>query len=403
MLGAARILCRNSLQSSLAILGILVGVGAVIAMVSIGQGAKSVIHAQVASIGTNVIFILPGATTVGGVRGGLGGSAVLTVADSIELKKRVPLLHEVAWVKRQQNQAVHGNRNWTGQVFGVMPSFFAIRDWPVISGGAITDADVETGAQVALLGQTVVGILFEPGEEPVGALIRIKNMPFRIIGVLAPKGQSSEGMDQDDVIYVPFMTAERKLFGAHFPGLVGAVLAATEREEDVRRAVEEIRRVLRERHRLPVDRLDDFTVRTQLDIAKVQEESSRTLTVMLLAIAAISTLVGGIGIMNILLVSVTERTKEIGIRMAVGARRWQILLGFLLEATILSLFGGVLGVVFGVLAAKVVTIMLGWPTLVSVEAISVAIIFSVSIGLFFGLYPANKAARLEPIEALRYK
>ena len=339
----------------------------------------------------------------GGVRTGLGGSATLTVADGRELKKRVALLREVTWMKRQHNQAVYGSRNWNVQVFGVTPSFFPIRDWPLASGGALTDEDLQVGARVALLGQTVVENLFDPGEEPVGALIRIKNVPFRIIGVLASKGQSSEGMDQDDVIYVPFTTAERKLFGSQFLGLAGAVLASTEREEDLRPAVEEVRRVLRERHRLPADQLDNFTIRTQVDIGKVQEESSHTLTVMLFAVAAISLFVGGIGIMNILLVSITERTKEIGVRMAVGAKRRQILWEFLIEAVILSLIGGVLGVLMGVLAAQVVTVILGWPTRISPEVVSLAIICSVSIGLFFGLYPANKAARLNSIDALRYE
>lgn len=394
---------KNFLQSGLAVLGILVGVGSVIAMVSIGQGAKAVVQSRIASIGTNVIFVLPGATTVGGVRTGLGGSATLTVADSAELKKRVALLRELTWMKRQQNQVVYRNRNWNVQVFGVTPSFFAIRDWPVVSGESLMDADLEAGARVALLGQTVVEHLFDSGEAPVGALIRVKNMPFRVIGVLAPKGQSSEGMDQDDVIYIPFTTAERKLFGGQFLGLAGAVLASTEKEADVRPAVEEIRRVLRERHRLPLDHLDDFTIRTQVDIGKVQEESSHMLTVMLFAVAAVSLLVGGIGIMNILLVSVTERTREIGVRMAVGARRRQILWEFLVEAMILSLAGGVLGVLIGILVAQAVTVLVGWPTLISGQVVSIAVIFSMCIGLFFGLYPANKAARLNPIDALRYE
>ena len=400
---ALRTFQRNWLRSGLAVLGIVIGVGAEIAMVSIGLGAKAAVQSQLASMGTNVIFVLPGATTVSGVRTGLGGSATLTIADSQELKKRVGLLREVTWMKRQQNQVVYGSRNWSVQVFGVTPSFFSIRDWPAIRGGALTDADLEAGARVALLGQTVVENLFDPGEEPVGALIRIKNVPFRIIGVLSPKGQSSEGIDQDDVIYIPFTTAERKLFGSQFLGLVGAVLASTEREEDLRPAVEEIRRVLRERHRLPADHLDNFTIRTQLDIGKVQEESSHTLTVMLFAVAAISLLVGGIGIMNILLVSITERTKEIGLRMAVGARRSHILWEFLIEAVILSFVGGILGVVLGIVMVQAVTVTAGWPTIISAQVVSIVIAFSASIGLFFGLYPANKAARLNPIDALRYE
>jgi putative ABC transport system permease protein len=400
---ALRSFRRNWLRSGLAVLGILIGVGSVIAMVSIGQGAKAAVQSQLASMGTNVIFILPGATTVGGVRTGLGGSATLTVADGIEISKRVPLLHDVGWIKREMLQVINGSRNWNVRVYGVSANYMRIRDWPLVSGGALTDADLDSAARVALLGRTVVDNLFEPGEEPVGSLIRIRNAPFRVIGVLAPKGQSAEGYDQDDVVLIPFTTAERKVFGTNFIGLVGALLASAEREQDVRPAVEEIRQVLRQRHRLLADQLDNFTIRTQVDIGQIQEESSQTLTVMLFVVAAISLLVGGIGIMNILLVSITERTKEIGLRMAVGATQRQILWEFLVEAIILSLVGGVLGVLIGIAGAEVVTIIAGWPTIISVHAVSIAIIFSVSIGLFFGLYPANKAARLNPIEALRYE
>jgi putative ABC transport system permease protein len=400
---ALRSFRRNWLRSGLAVLGILIGVGSVIAMVSIGQGAKAAVQSQLASMGTNVIFILPGATTVGGVRTGLGGSATLTVADGIEISKRVPLLHDVGWIKREMLQVINGSRNWNVRVYGVSANYMRIRDWPLVSGGALTDADLDSAARVALLGRTVVDNLFEPGEEPVGSLIRIRNAPFRVIGVLAPKGQSAEGYDQDDVVLIPFTTAERKVFGTKFVGLVGALLASAEREQDVRPAVEEIRQVLRQRHRLLADQLDNFTIRTQVDIGQIQEESSHTLTVMLFVVAAVSLLVGGIGIMNILLVSITERTKEIGVRMAVGATQRQILWEFLVEAMILSLVGGVLGVLIGIAGAEVVTIIAGWPTIISVHAVSIAIIFSVSIGLFFGLYPANKAARLNPIEALRYE
>lgn len=400
---ALRTFQRNWLRSGLAVLGIVIGVGSVIAMVSIGQGAKAAVQAQVATIGTNVIFVFPGATTVSGVRTGLGGSATLTVADGIELRKRVPLLHDVGWVKREMLQVVNGNRNWNVRVYGVSTNYMEIREWPLASGGSFVDADLDSADRVALLGRTVVENLFEEGEEPVGSIIRIKNMPFRVIGVLVPKGQSAEGVDQDDAIFVPFTTAERKLFGTQFFGLVGAILAAAEREQDVRSSVEEIRQVLRQRHRLQGDQLDNFTIRTQVDIGQIQEESSHTLTVMLFAVAAISLLVGGIGIMNILLVSITERTKEIGVRMAVGARRSHILWEFLIEAVILSFVGGVLGVALGIVMVQAVTVTAGWPTIISAQVVSIVIAFSASIGLFFGLYPANKAARLNPIDALRYE
>ncbi|MBA5869181.1 MAG: FtsX-like permease family protein [Nitrospira sp. CR2.1] len=400
---ALRILSRNRLRAGLTMLGIVIGVGAVIAMVSIGQGARAAVQAQVASMGTNVIVIMPGSTTVSGVRGGQGGAVTLTINDAAEMKKRSPLLSDTAWAKRDVMQIVNGNRNWNGPVNGVSPSYLTIRDWSFSSGGPFTQSDMESAARVALIGQTTLENLFDPGEEAVGATIRIKNVPFQIIGVLAPKGQSAQGSDQDDVIFVPFTTAERKVFGSQFLGSVGALFASTEQTADLPEAVEHIREVLRVRHRLQPDQADDFTVRTQVDIGKVQEGTSQTLTAMLFAIASVSLLVGGIGIMNILLVSVTERTKEIGVRMAVGAKRMHILTQFLIEAMTLSLFGGVIGVIVGVAGASLTTVTAGWPTIISIESIATACVFSLVVGLFFGLYPANKAARLNPIDALRYE
>ncbi len=400
---ALRILSRNRLRAGLTMLGIVIGVGAVIAMVSIGQGARAAVQAQVASMGTNVIVIMPGSTTVSGVRGGQGGAVTLTINDAAEMKKRSPLLSDTAWAKRDVMQIVNGNRNWNGPVNGVSPSYLTIRDWSFSSGGPFTQADMESAARVALIGQTTLENLFDPGEEAVGATIRIKNVPFQVIGVLAPKGQSAQGSDQDDVIFMPFTTAERKVFGSQFLGSVGALFASTEQSSDLPEAVEHIREVLRARHRLQPDQADDFTVRTQVDIGKVQEGTTQTLTAMLFAIASVSLLVGGIGIMNILLVSVTERTKEIGVRMAVGAKRLHILTQFLIEAMTLSLLGGVIGVMVGVAGARLTTVIAGWPTIISFEAIVTACLFSLIVGLFFGLYPANKAARLNPIDALRYE
>ncbi|MFO0774322.1 MAG: ABC transporter permease [Nitrospiraceae bacterium] len=400
---ALRVLARNRLRAGLTMLGIIIGVGAVIAMVGIGEGARGAIHAQIASMGTNVIIILPGATTVGGVRGGQGGAMTLTVTDGIELKKRVPLLTDTGWSKRDVLQIVYGNKNWSGPVNGISPSYLTIRDWSYTSGGPFSQAEVDTAARVALVGQTVVENLFDPGEEPVGATIRIKGVPFRVVGVLAPKGQSAQGSDQDDVIFVPFTTAERKVLGTSFLGSVGALFASTARTDELSEATEQIREVLRARHRLVGDAPDDFTLRTQVDIGKVQEGITSTITNMLFAVASISLLVGGIGIMNILLVSVTERTREIGVRMAVGAKRRHILLQFLIEAMTLSLCGGILGIGFGLAASKLTTSIAGWPTTVSPQAILMAFGFSLAIGLFFGLYPANKASKLNPIEALRYE
>lgn len=403
MLTAVRILSRNRLRAGLTMLGIVIGVGAVIAMVSIGEGAKAAVAQRVASMGTNVIIVLPGSMTAGGVRGGQGGAVTLTISDGMELKKRIPLLRDTGWGKRDVMQIINGNKNWNGPVNGVSPSYITIRDWSFSSGGPFTQQDVDTAARVALIGQSVVENLFDAGEEPVGAIIRIKNVPFRVIGVLSPKGQSAQGSDQDDIIFIPFSTAERKVFGTQFLGSVGALFASTERPEDLESAAAQIREILRARHRLQSDQGDDFTIRTQVDIGKVQESTSETLTVMLFAIASVSLLVGGIGIMNILLVSVTERTREIGVRMAVGAKRRHIVIQFLIEAVTLSLVGGCLGIVVGVLGARVTTVIAGWPTIVSAETVMAAFVFSIAVGLFFGLYPANKAARLNPIDALRYE
>jgi putative ABC transport system permease protein len=403
ILTALRILARNRMRAGLTMLGIVIGVAAVIAMVSIGEGAKRAVQAQIATMGTNVIIIYPGYTSASGVRGSAGSAVTLTVSDALDLKKRIPLLSYTGWSRRDVMQIVYGNRNWNGTVFGISPSYLTIRDWSFTSGGPFTQTDVESAARVALIGQTIVGNLFEPGEEPVGALIRIKNVPFRVIGVLAAKGQSAQGSDQDDAIFIPFSTAERKLFGTSFIGSVGGIFGSTDQVEDLPMAAEQIREVLRERHRLQAEQEDNFTIRTQVDIGKVQEGTSETLTMMLFAIASVSLLVGGIGIMNILLVSVTERTREIGVRMAVGAKRRHIVMQFLIEAMTLSLVGGILGIVLGVTGAKLTTLIAGWPTIISGNVILLAFFFSLVVGLSFGLYPANKASRLNPIEALRYE
>lgn len=403
ILTALRILARNRMRAGLTMLGIVIGVAAVIAMVSIGEGAKRAVQAQIATMGTNVIIIFPGVTSASGVRGSQGSAVTLTVSDALDLKKRIPLLADTGWSRRDVMQIVYGNRNWNGPINGISPSYLTIRDWSFTSGGPFTQTDLDSAARVALIGQTIVGNLFEPGEEPVGAVIRIKNVPFRVIGVLASKGQSAQGSDQDDVIFIPFSTAERKVFGTSFIGSVGAMFGSTDQVEDLPMAAEQIREVLRARHRLQKEQDDDFTIRTQVDIGKIQEGTSETLTIMLFAIASVSLLVGGIGIMNILLVSVTERTREIGVRMAVGAKRHHIVMQFLIEAMTLSLVGGALGIALGITGAKLTTLIAGWPTIISGNVIMLAFFFSLVVGLFFGLYPANKAARLNPIEALRYE
>lgn len=400
---ALRVLARNRLRAGLTMLGIVIGVGAVIAMVSIGEGAKQAVQKQIATMGTNVIMIWPTATSVGGVRGAQGGAITLTVMDAMDLKKKIPVLTDTGWMKRDVLQIVNGHRNGNSPIYGVSPSYLSIRDWTVSRGGPFTQADMESAALVALLGQSVVDELFDQGEEPLGAIIRIRNVPFRVIGVLSSKGQNTYGQDQDDVVFIPFTTAERKVLGTLFLGSVGGIYGTTDRAEDMPEAVELIREVMRARHRLQGDQPDDFTIRTQVDLAQVQEGTGQTLTVMLMAIASVSLLVGGIGIMNILLVSVTERTREIGVRMAVGAKRTHILIQFLIEALTLSVVGGCIGILFGVLSARLTTVIAGWPTIISGDTVAAAFGFSVAVGLFFGLYPANKAARLNPIEALRYE
>ncbi|MFN3680717.1 MAG: ABC transporter permease, partial [Nitrospira sp.] len=298
----------------------------------------------------------------------------------------------------------HGSKNWQVNVYGVSAGFFSVRQWPPERGAVFSEADVEFMSRVAVLGRTVVDNLFEADVDPVGAVVRIGNVPFRVIGVLSAKGQSVEGGDQDDAVFIPFSTAERQVFGVQFfTGLVGAVLVATEREEDLDEAVHEIRRILRQRHRLRDEQPDDFTIRTQHDIAQVQEETSWTLMVMLLVAASVSLLVGGIGIMNIVLVSVNQRTKEIGIRVAVGAKRSHIFVQFLSEASILSVMGSLVGVMVGLAGTHLITQTVGWPTVVPFTTVVMAVSLAMIMGLFFGFYPAQKAARLNPIEALRYE
>jgi len=383
-------------------LGIIIGVGAVIAMISIGEGAKAAVRAQLATFGTNVVMILPGSMTTSGVRSGHGGMITLTVADMIELGK-LPNVAETSWTKRDAAQVVQENKNWFTSIGAVTPSYMVIRDWSIARGDFYTQNDEDTAAKVVLLGKTVVDNLFDPGEDPIGATVRIKNIPFKVVGTLAPKGFDTRGNDQDDVVFLPFSTGEHRLIGTKFLGSINAGFLSADSLQDMTQVTSDAKRLLRVRHKLRPDQDDDFTVRNQLDIAKVQEGTADSMTMMLLAIASISLLVGGIGIMNILLVSVTERTREIGIRMAVGAKRWHILLQFLVEAVILSAMGGLIGIVTGIVGAQTASRFAGWPTIVSPESLVVAFGFSALVGVFFGLYPANKASRLNPIDALRYE
>jgi len=397
-----RALWVNKMRSSLTMLGIIIGVGAVIAMVAVGSGASQQISEQISSMGSNLLIILPGSTSAGGVRMGAGTQPTLSMGDNDAIVKECPAVQEVAPVLGGVAQIVFGHQNWSTGVTGTTPGMLAVRDWPLASGRPFTDQDVKSATKVALLGQTVVDNLFGD-QNPVGQTIRIKNVPFTVIGVLAPKGQSPQGQDQDDAIYIPVTTSQKKLFGTQFPGMVRIIMVKAKSAEDLSPAEKQITDLLRQRHHIGQKQDNDFTVRNLTQIMQAAEQSSKVMTLLLGAIASVSLLVGGIGIMNIMLVSVTERTREIGIRMAIGAKTWDIRLQFIIEALTLSLIGGVIGIIVGVSTSLVLSSLSGWPTVVSALSILLAFSFSGFIGIFFGFYPAFKASLLNPIDALRYE
>jgi putative ABC transport system permease protein len=401
ILTAIRALRRNKLRSVLTMLGIIIGVAAVITMVSVGRGADAAVQQQIRSLGNNLLSVYPGVTTASGVRGGFGAVSTLTVADGIAIARECSSVAEVAWLKRQVVQVVYGNANWSTSGQGVTPSYHAVRDWPVVSGRFFDERDQSSASAVAVLGQTVVDMLFAGGEDPIGATIRVKNVPFEVIGILQRKGLTAWGQDQDDVVMMPFSTAERRALGTQILGTVDIIYASTPTADDVPDAQDQIRDLLRDRHRIQPGQDEDFSIRNLNEIAEASKMASQVMTNLLLSVASISLLVGGIGIMNIMLVSVTERTREIGIRMAVGARTRHILVQFLVEAIVVSAIGGVIGVLVGLVGTTLVSRLAMWPTLLSGPAVALAFSFSAAVGIVFGFYPARRAASLDPIAALR--
>ncbi len=392
-------LIRNKMRSVLTMLGIIIGVGAVIAMVAVGQGASYSVESQIASLGQNVLLIYPGASTRGGVSGGAGSASTLTIEDAEAILEQCPSVAYMSPILRAMSQVVAGNLNWSTPVQGGSVDFFIIRDWKIQNGEFFTDADVRAAAKVCVIGKTVSDNLFQ-GSDPVGQTIRIRNIPFKVVGLLKSKGQSATGVDQDDIIVAPYTTVQKRLLGINF--IWGIMISAVSKDK-ILQAQEEATNVLRIRHRLQPWEDNDFTIRTQTDIAETATATSRIMTILLGSIASVSLIVGGIGIMNIMLVSVTERTREIGIRMSIGARRKDILVQFLIEAMVLSIVGGIIGIFFGVGGSSLISRFAGWPTFVSGSSILLAVFFSMSVGVFFGFYPARKAANLNPIEALRYE
>jgi len=400
---ALRALRVNKMRSALTMLGIVIGVAAVIAMVAVGSGAEERIRQQIASIGSNLIVVLSGSMTSSGIRMGTGNAQTLTEDDARAIVRECDAAALAAPTARGGAQTVHGNNNWGTQVLGTTPDYLPIRDLGIDKGQPFTISDVEAASKVALLGKTVIDNLFN-GENPVGQTIRIKKVPFTVIGTLVPKGQSPTGQDQDDVILMPISTAMKKVIGSSQAKstAVGSIFvqAREGRSADVQQQIKEL---LRQRHHLQANEDDDFTIRNMEEVFKAQENSARVMSILLAAIASVSLIVGGIGIMNIMLVSVSERTKEIGLRLAVGAKTRDILSQFLVEAVTLSIVGGAIGIALGLSASLMISYFAQWSTVLSPGSIVVAFLFSALVGVFFGFYPARQAAYMDPIEALHYE
>ncbi len=399
---ALRALRVNKMRSVLTALGIIIGVSAVIAMVAVGSGAKAQINEQISSMGSNLLIVQSGSSTSGGIRMGSGTVPTLTVDDAEAILAEVPSVKYAAPTLPGVAQVIYGNQNWSTSITGTTPEMLDIREWPMVSGRPFTQQDVKGASKVCLLGTTVVENLFG-AIDPVGQIVRIKNVPFVVIGVLSHKGQSTRGQDQDDTIIVPLTTAQKRLFGMQFPGMVRMIMVQAKESEMMKEAESQINALLRQRHRITANQDNDFTVRNLTEIMSAAQHSADVMSLLLGAIASISLIVGGIGIMNIMLVSVTERTRGIGIRIAVGAKSKDILLQFLIESLVLSLIGGILGIAIGIGGTYVLSTFTQWPTLLSIRAILLAFLFAGSVGVFFGFYPARKASLLDPIEALRYE
>ena len=425
---AAEAIWRNKMRSALTMLGVFIGVAALIAMVSIGQGANEAVRKEIARLGTNLVVILPGAATSGGARGGSGSASTLTVADAQAIRREASAVGEVSYLIRQSGQIRFSNQNWTASIQGVSPNYPPMTNWRIAAGREITPEDDRNAGLVVVLGETVRRQLFGASQNPIGAVVQAKGVPLQVIGILESKGQTSFGMDQDDLIMVPFSTAERKILGVAAPsqqqtavnwiyplppnpyglqrrmvGYVNQIYVQASDQAGVQNAIQQATNVLARRHRVRPGTTNDFSVRNLSQIAETAEGSSRIMALLLAAVASISLVVGGIGIMNILLVSVTERTREIGLRMAIGARRLHVLLQFLAEAVFLSVSGGIIGIIIGAAFSMVISAVTGWPAPISLAAIAGGFLFSAAVGIFFGYYPARKAARLDPIEALRYE
>jgi len=392
----------NKMRSALTMLGIIIGVGAVIAMIAVGSGARAKVAKEIESMGSNLLLVLSGATTSGGIRIGMGTEPTLTAEDARAIAKELSTVAFTAPILSGTAQVVYGNQNWSTLIIGTTPEILDVREWPVISGRAFTEKDVDGATKVALIGQTVLENLFG-SEDAVGKTIRIKKIPFTIIGILARKGLSPTGQDQDDAIYIPLTTAQKRLFGTTFPGMVRIIYIKAAGKDVLNDAERDIKELLRQRHHITQGKENDFTVRNLTDMMSASENASRIMTILLGAIASVSLMVGGIGIMNIMLVSVTERTREIGIRMAVGAKSRDILMQFIIEAVVLALFGGFIGILIGIASTKTITYFAEWNTLISIWSIALAFGFSSVVGIFFGFYPARRASLLDPVECLRHE